>query len=264
MRSNFHTHTNFCDGTDTAEDMVISAMEKGFSSFGFSGHGYTDFDLSYCIKDIEAYKSEVNRLKEKYKNQIQIYLGLEEDATFECVRSEYDYIIGSLHYFLINDKYYPVDLSYDSLKHCVDIVGAMELAEIYYSTFLEYILRRRPDIIGHFDLLTKFDEKYEPYFLGNAEYNKLSEKYLTYALESDCIFEINTGAISRGYRKTPYPYENLMYIIKKNGGKIILSSDTHSKDTVDFGFDVAINMIKDIGFNHIYTLYDNEFRRISI
>lgn len=265
MLSNFHTHTSFCDGEDLAEDMVVSAIKKGFDALGFSGHGYTDFDLSYCINDVHAYKAEIMRLKEKYKNQIQIYLGLEEDVFGECNRAEYDYIIGSLHYFLIDGKFYPVDSDYDCIKKCVGLAGdSLKLAENYYNTFCEYILRRKPDIVGHFDLLTKFDEKYEPYFLGNDEYNRLAEKYLSYALESDCIFEVNTGAISRGYRKTPYPNENLLYLIKKKGGKIILSSDTHSKDTLDYGFCDASELIRDIGFQHVYILYDNEFRRIRL
>ena len=44
--ANYHTHTTFCDGQNTAEEVVLSAIDKGFSSIGFSGHGTTPFDLS--------------------------------------------------------------------------------------------------------------------------------------------------------------------------------------------------------------------------
>ncbi len=39
MIANFHTHTVFCDGRNTPEEVVLSAIEKGFSAIGFSGHG---------------------------------------------------------------------------------------------------------------------------------------------------------------------------------------------------------------------------------
>ncbi len=40
---NFHTHTTYCDGKETAEQMVQAAIAKGFTRLGFSGHGFNDF-----------------------------------------------------------------------------------------------------------------------------------------------------------------------------------------------------------------------------
>ena len=50
-------------------------------------------------------------------------------------------------------------------------------------------------------------------------------------------FEINTGAISRGYQDNPYPSETVIKMIKERGGKFILNSDSHSVDTIAFEFD---------------------------
>ena len=72
MLANYHTHSTFCDGKSTPEEMVLAAMERGFSALGFSGHGYTPFDLHSCMSDTRGYISEIKRLKEKYKNKIQI------------------------------------------------------------------------------------------------------------------------------------------------------------------------------------------------
>ena len=41
---NLHTHTCFCDGKNTPEEMVISAIEKGMDVLGFSGHSSSSFD----------------------------------------------------------------------------------------------------------------------------------------------------------------------------------------------------------------------------
>ena len=66
MLTNLHTHTSFCDGKSTPEEMISYAIEKGFGSIGFSGHGHTSFDESYCITDTDGYIAEIKRLKEKY------------------------------------------------------------------------------------------------------------------------------------------------------------------------------------------------------
>ena len=261
MLANFHTHTVFCDGNNTAEEVVKSAIEKGFSAIGFSGHGHTEFDLRYCMKNTEGYIAEIKWLKEEYKNKIQIYLGIEEDAFCLVNRADFDYIIGSSHYFNIGDKYYPIDSNYDYFKECLRAYGGdiYTLANDYYSRFCDYINKRKPDIIGHFDLITKFDELDKSLFLMDKGYNEIAERYLKEALKADVLFEVNTGAISRGYRTTPYPNENLLYLLKKEGGRVILSSDSHSADTLDFAFVEAKKLLKDIGFQYVYTLYNNEF-----
>ena len=266
MLSNFHTHTTFCDGDHTAEEMVLSAINKGFCSLGFSGHGYTDFDLSYCIKDMDAYIAEINRLKEKYKKDIQIYLGVEEDAYYPNDRSKYDYIIGSCHYAKVEDKYYAIDSGPDYFKECFKKFDndPVKLAENYYGYFCDYIQKRRPDIVGHFDLITKFDELGESVFLNNDAYNTVAQKFIAQAAGSGCIFEINTGAISRGVRTSPYPAQNLLQELKKHNAPIILSSDSHNKDTLDCAFDETRRMLYDIGFREACCLYDGEFKKYPL
>ena len=262
MLTNFHTHTTFCDGDNTVEEMVLAALEKDFSAIGFSGHGYTAHDLRYCMQNTEGYISEIKRLKEKYKKDIQIYLGIEEDASEPVEsREEYDYIIGSSHYIFYNGEYNTVDSSKEHFAETLSVFNndILKMADAYYSSFCEYILKRKPDIVGHFDLVTKYDDIIAPGVCANPEYIKLSEKYMDIALTSGCIFEVNTGAMAKGYRKTPYPAENLLYLMKKRDGKLILNSDCHFTSGLDFAFSETKKMLKDIGFEYIYTLYNNEF-----
>ena len=58
----FHIHSTFCDGRNTPEEIVLAALEKDFISIGFSGYGYTGFDLRYCMKDTDGYLTEIRRL----------------------------------------------------------------------------------------------------------------------------------------------------------------------------------------------------------
>ena len=266
MLANYHTHSTFCDGKSSLEETVLAAIERGFSALGFSGHGYTHFDVRTSMTDTCGYISEVKRLKEAYKNKIQIYLGIEEDMLSPVDRSDFEYIIGSSHYLHINGGYYPLDLSRDNITDCLDLFNGnpIAMAETYYERFCAYLKERNPDIVGHFDLITKFDEKFAPTFLGSAEYNDVAEKYLDTVAGDDLIFEVNTGAISRGYRTTPYPSENLLHILKRRGAGIILSSDCHNADWIDCRFTETKIYLRDIGFTDAYALYDGEFVKYKL
>ena len=261
MLANLHTHTTFCDGKNTPEEIVIAAIERGFSAIGFSGHGYTPFDLRYCMKDTVGYIAEIERLKKKYSQKIQIYAGIEEDAFAPVDRSKLDYVIGSSHYFCLDGEYLPIDSSYEYFKKCLSAFeyDVLKMAEVYYGAFCDYIRRERPHIIGHFDLITKFDELDDPRFRGNAAYDAIAEGYLREAIRFDCIFEVNTGAITRKIRSTAYPAENLLHILKKENARLILSSDSHEIGTLDGVFDETRRYLYDIGFRTVYTLWDGDF-----
>ena len=64
---NFHTHSTFCDGKNTLEEMTVAAIEQGFTALGFSGHAYTSIDTSFCMSQAQTreYIREIKRLREK-------------------------------------------------------------------------------------------------------------------------------------------------------------------------------------------------------
>lgn len=266
MLANFHTHTTFCDGKNTPEEMVLAALEKGFTAVGFSGHGTTAYDLRYCMRDMEGYIAEIERVRQRYKKDLRIYLGVEEDSWAPVDRGRFDYIIGSSHYLRVDEQYYPVDSSVDYLHRAIEAMGgdALAAAQAYFGALCDYIEWRKPDIIGHFDLLTKFDEQEHPLFLGDPAYMELARGFIRRAAQSGCVFEVNTGAMARGLRTSPYPCDELLYELKKCGARLILSSDSHSADTLDFAFEEVREMLMDIGFVKLITLTDNGFMEYAI
>lgn len=236
-----HTHTIFSDGKNTPEEMVLSAIEKGITTLGFSDHSYTPFDIDCCIKleKIEAYKTEIGRLKEKYKSQIEILCGIEQDYFSETDIKDYDYVIGSVHYLKLGDEYIWVDGDPKYLISAAEKYFGGDiytLIEDYYKKVGEIVEKTGATIVGHFDLITKFCEK-EPFFDQNhPRYIKAWKNAVDKLLKANIPFEINTGAISRGYRTTPYPAKDIRKYILQNGGRFILSSDSHDAKTLAFKF----------------------------
>lgn len=256
MLTNFHTHTRFCDGKNTPEEMVLTALEKGFSALGFSGHGYTPFDLRYCLKDTPAYIAEVNRLKEAYRGQIEIFLGIEEDALSPAGNGPFAYRIGSCHYLLVEGEYHPLDSSRDHLLRCLSRFGGdpAALAECYFDTFCGYIRRHRPEIIGHFDLITKFDEADAPIFSDSVAYRRIAVRAAEEIARSGGLIEVNTGAMARGLRTSPYPAAEILHIVRQADAPLILSSDCHDAKNLDFGFAEARSRLRELGFRRLFTL----------
>lgn len=266
MLENLHTHSTFCDGKNTPEETVCHAMERGFDTLGFSGHGYTPYDTRYCMKDTEGYIQEILRLKEKYKGRLRILLGVEEDAFAPVDRTRFDYILGSCHYLFANGEYLPIDSSKEHLERCLAAChgDAALFAESYYEAFCTYIKKRKPDIIGHFDLITKFDDVIGHPIAKHASYLPIAKKYALEAARSACVFEVNTGAIVRGLRTTPYPAEELLYVLKKENARLILSSDCHLSQFLDGYFRETKQYLYDIGFRTLYTLTEDGFAPFPI
>lgn len=241
IKADLHTHTNYCDGKNTPEEMLLSAIEKGLTTYGFSEHGYTAFDLSYCLtpKKTELYKAEIKALKEKYKDKIEIRLGIELDAFSDHDTSDYDYVIGSCHYVTKNGVYRTIDEKESELEAiCNEWYGGdyYAFAEDYFKGVAS-LASKKIDIVGHFDLITKFNEGGKHFDTSHPRYLVAAKSAIDALLPLGVPFEINTGAISRGYRTEPYPAKNLIDYIREKGGTLILSSDTHSKDNIAFQFD---------------------------
>ncbi len=114
--------------------------------------------------------------------------------------------------------------------------------------------RTHCDWVGHFDLLTKFNE-------GGRDFDETRDEYLEPALaamkklnDQGLPFEINTGAISRGYRTLPYPNRILLKELYNMGGRIIINSDSHQADNIGFCFEEAARLAAECGFTHTLAL----------
>ncbi len=237
-----HVHSVFSDGKDEPRDIVLAAIEKGVKTLGFSDHSYTEFDERYCIqRDKQAeYMKTVNDLKNEFSGKIKILCGTEQDFYSTAPTRGYDYVIGSVHYILKGGEYIPVDETADILKQAAkDYFSGdiMSLCEAYFEEVGEVYEKTKCDIVGHFDLITKFNEQEKLFDETDPRYINACKKAVDRIIKNCKVFEINTGAISRGYRTTPYPSDEIRDYIRQKGGKFILSSDSHQKETLCFEFD---------------------------
>ncbi len=235
MLYNYHTHSIYCDGTDTPEEMVQKAIELGISELGFSGHAYLGFDTesSMTPQQTELYKKEITLLQEKYKDKIKILLGIEFDYYCEEKLDGYEYVIGSVHSVLKDGRYLFIDYSREQQIEAVDSYYGGDFyafIEDYYSLVADVYNKTKCDIIGHFDLVTKFNSDGGLFDTTHPRYIAAWKRAADAIIKTPAVVEINTGAIARGYTEKPYPAEDIIEYFKQHGKKLIYSSDCHNKD----------------------------------
>ena len=252
INKDYHVHTDFVDGKDEAENIVTQAIKYGIEEIGFTEHAHVPFDpvCSLSRENTVLYRNRIKNLKEKYQDKIKILCGIEMDFFSDDSAENYDYVIGSIHYLKVKNEIYLIDFSPDHTLECIEKAfnGRKEdFLKYYYEKASLLKEKTDADIIGHFDVISKFenrgvdfsdsDKNIRPYW-ENAV-NSLSEK---------CVFEVNTGGISRGYKTVPYPDKEKLEFIFNIGGKVVINSDSHSKMNLLYDFDKTEKILNSIGF----------------
>ena len=125
-------------------------------------------------------------------------------------------------------------------------------------------ITKKYDILGHFDLITKNLEKARLFDVESAEYKKAAAEAIDSLSGKIPLFEVNTGAISRGYRTSPYPTLDLIKEFKARGFGAIISSDCHDGNFLDCGFENARELLRAGGFTERYILTKDGFRAVAI
>lgn len=270
IKQNLHIHTTYADGKDSPEEIVLKAIERGFYSIGFSEHTFMDFsDYPYqmTVDEMPGYKDTIHRLKEKYKNQIDIFCGLEYELFSDVDVKGFDYLIGSVHYLDFDGNKLGFDRGIEEVRAFVNNNfggDGLAFAKKYFETLLLLPQKLDFDILGHFDILTKTNE------LANF-IDTTSKEYLTYGYEAIHnlkekipLFEVNTGAIARGYRTTPYPQIEFLREFKACGFGAVITSDCHDKEFIDCYYTEARELLLTAGFTTHWILGENGFTEVRL
>ena len=269
MKQNLHTHTIYCDGINTPEELVEAAIAKGFDSIGFSGHSYMSYASWVPLDRTAEYKAHINRLKRQYADRIKIYLGLEVDMYSgpETDLTGFDYLIGGVHEIKHGETFLTTDESADAVRQVVEQWfggNGLSYAKAYYEALATMPEYGNFDIVAHFDLITKY-RNIAPLF------DEDTKQYRGYAIEAARAlagkipyFEVNTGAIARGYRTTPYPAPFIIKELRELGFGAVITSDCHDCTKLDVYFDEVARFLSDCGFKERFVLTEEGFVPVAL
>ena len=266
IHSDNHVHTYFSTDSDTPmEDMLKTAIEKGFSSICFTDHMDYNFpsdgDTHEFLLDVEPFFEEMKRLSEKYGDRIKIRrgieLGLKKDCLDKCISltKEYpfDFVIGSTHLVDNIDPYYDTFWSDTPEKS-----GILR----YYETTLNNVnLGADFDVYGHIDYIIRYTPKMKQLKsqgLSDDTYiNRLTsdsmdiiEQILKTLIYNGKGIEINTAGFKYGLGH-PNPHEKILKLYCELGGEIItIGSDAHECKHLAYDFEKVPEILKKCGFRY--------------
>ena len=267
-KTNFHTHSNYCDGKATLREMVDFAVAHNFTALGFTGHCPLPFDNTYSITDYEGYCNEVRALKEEYADRIEISLGLEmdyvpgmlEDFSPLIKQGGLEYTIGSIH-LIPAERVIPKDgndlwmidgsryQTYDEglMKHFGGDIRRGVRA--YFRNENAMLEHNRPTIVGHPDKIVMHNR--DRYFHEDEKwYRDLALETIHLIKELNLICEINTRGIYKGRHADFYPGKWLIKEMKQLRIPVLVSTDAHAPEDL-LRTEGAYEYLEEIGYRDV-------------
>lgn len=276
---NFHTHTHFCDGSSAPEKYVEEALQQGFKALGFSGHAPLPFLNRFSLTEetISDYCNEIQGLKQKYSQKLEIFLGVEADYIpdscypFHLFREKYplDFIIGSVH--LVKRKGYNDLWFIDGRKSEIYDQGLQTLFDgniqqavaCYFEQVNEMIENESFEILGHFDKIIMHNQN--RYFKTTDDwYQKLLLETLDLIHTKDVIVEINTRGLYKKRYWDFYPETQWFPFLKKMNIPIMINTDAHDPSELQLFAAEAKAALKKAGVFEQVILTKNGFRMVPI
>lgn len=277
--ANYHTHTRYCDGNGTPQEIAEAALTKRFTHLGFSSHAPVPFQTDWTMPAgfLAAYLKDARRVQKEFRNRMQILVGLEVDYIPEMVSPTsprtvslgLDYTIGSVHFLgtLQDGLHWTVDGPPEELERGIaeSFGGSVRKAlERYFHLVSEMVLSHPPDIVGHLDLVKKNNQHDRFFSEEETWYRSLIGECLAAVASSSCLIEVNTGGMTRGFLKTPYPSEWVLRECLKRNIPIVLNSDSHHASHLDGGYREASAMLKRIGYREQTILTDEGRQTVEL
>ena len=197
LLGDFHTHSTLDDGKSTLEEMAAAAYDLGLTHFGFSGHSFEEYGQDFCLpqKNVPIYLETARKLQEAYRGRMEVFVGMELDYFGENPGG-LDYVIGSVHCVKQGDAACYVDESAQASQRAVDEYFGGDwyrYTDAYYDLVADLPRKTGCQWIGHFDLVTKFNEQAHTIDEDSPRYLRRALEVMEYLVKQEVAFEVNTG-----------------------------------------------------------------------
>lgn len=274
MWSNFHTHSNYCDGKGAIAEYLTRAEAEGLKSIGFSSHAPLPFPCKWSMREesLPEYLREIESLKPVFQ-RLEIYKGLEIDfipgeVSPADFRKRLDYTIGSIHFVdHFKGKRWEIDNTLEVFKEGLQNIFENRIEKAvtrYYQLTREMITKSPPDIVGHLDKI-KIHNLRDPLFEeSELWYRQEIDKTLETVRESNSIIEVNTRGLYQNKSSTTYPSPWILERICELGIPVTLSSDAHQPADLTKEFQGTTGLLRQIGFKNFSILTGGSWKQVPI
>jgi histidinol-phosphatase (PHP family) len=279
-KSNYHTHSRWCDGKGELRAYIEEAIIRGLRAIGFSGHAPLPYPNEWTMNEgsLKLYLEELRVLQKEYRGRIEIYIGLETDYIKKVVEPSFfsqqkelrlDYTIGSVHGLIDPEsgRYLSIDGPEEELRELISsprFGTPRSVVEAYYHAVGEMISAGGFSFLGHLDLIKKLNGKLFLFDENSDWYLRAIITVLERVAEAALPIEMNTGALSRGYTDEPYPSGWILPHCRERNIPIIINSDAHRPEWVDYGFDLCREMLNKAGYSSTLMLLEGAWQQVEL
>lgn len=252
----FHIHSEFSDDSSTSlSEHAEAALKLGLNGICLTDHididyanPQTKFELNF-----PKYMEQLEKQKEIYKNELEIYTGIEiglqihvtEENKAYMQNKQFDFVIGSIH--CANKK----ELYGGSFFEGISDHEGIEL--FFYETLKCLELFTDYDVLGHPDVIRRYLIHGEKGF-DFLRYKEYIRTVLLMLIQSGKGIEINTSGL-RYDLASFHPMPEIVKLYKELGGEVItLGSDAHAASHIGYAFKDALQLLTDSGFKY-YTIF---------
>ena len=226
MTVNLHTHTPRCrHASGTEEEYIQAALDSGLQTLGFSDHTPYWFPGDYYSHmrmyphQLEDYIQTILNLKEKYKDKLDIRLGLEVEYYPDCFPellrhlqdTPVEYMLLGQHWVgnEMNEPYCGAPTEDETVlrRYCDQVIAALDTGLFTY--------------VAHPDLI---------HYVGDPKIYTTHIRRLCRAAKScDTPLEINLLGLRV---RRHYPNPILWQIAAEEGCQVVIGSDAHEPKDV--------------------------------
>ncbi len=267
MYADYHLHTAYSDDSVyPMEDVILDSIALGLEEICFTDHvDYgikTDWDnpggiayrrggpgeterIPLTNVDYPRYAAEIQELREKYKDQIQIRMGLEFGMQVHTIpqyedlfaRYPFDFILLSVHQ--VDDReFWTQEFQQGRTQE--------EYIQRYYQELLDLVRQyHHYSVLAHLDLINRYDPA-GPYPFEKIQ-PVLTEILKTVIADGKGI-EVNTSSHRYGLADLA-PSRQILSLYRDLGGTILtIGSDSHKKEHLGAYIRETMKELSEMGF----------------
>lgn len=263
-KTNYHMHTRRCmhaSGSD--EEYVIAAIQNGYEEIGFSDHTPWKYDSDFVahmrmpLSQFDDYHASILSLKEKYRDQISIKIGLECEyfpkymdwLTRFIKEKQLDYVIFGNHYDRSDESrvYFGTACERDEMlqRYVEEAIAGMKTGIYAYLAHPELFMRGR----------RIFDKQAASASRAICEAAK--------ALDIPLEYNLAGAAYNDVMNTIQYPHPEFWKIAAEVGNQAILGVDAHEPKAMatDVYRNAGIAMLEHLGVDLLDSIPKKNFLR---
>jgi histidinol-phosphatase (PHP family) len=274
MWTNFHTHTDFCDGKGQVATFVRQAIELNMKGLGFSSHAPLPFECAWCMNEnsLQTYLSEIEKVRHAH-SQIEVYAGLESDyipgvVSPQQFKPHLDYVIGSIHFVesFQNGSHWEIDGPYLNFLQGLDAIFHNNIRDAivrYFEITREMVRSARPDVVGHLDKIKIQNISGKHFSEDDPWYQQEILKTIDVIQKEEVIVEVNTRGIYQRKSSTTYPSPWILEILHEKNIPVTINSDAHHPSDLINQFPETAALLQQIGFKKLTSLHDGRWQHFD-